>query len=638
MCRPDPVYIILGTAGHIDHGKSALVKALTGIDPDRLKEEKERGITIDLGFAYLTYPEGIKIGIVDVPGHERLIKNMLAGAGGIDIVLMVIAADEGVMPQTKEHLDICNLLRVKRGIIAITKTDLVDEEWLELVKDDIKNLVRGTFLEGAEMIPVSSKTGQNIGLLKDKIKELASGVEPKSTSGIFRLPVDRVFTVKGFGTVVTGTALSGSISIESQVIILPKGIRTKVRELQSHGTSIERAFAGQRVAINLQAVAKEDIERGDVITIPDTLQTTTVIDAHVSMIGDDSIGVLKNRSLIHFHTGTTELTGRIIIYGRDELRPGEGAFCQFRFSSPLAVMAGDRYIIRKFSPLITLGGGEILDPSPPRKKGTERIRSLERLKNGPLREKLSLKIRQRGLAGITIQALNGWINEDIPLINKEIESMVNGGEVISVEGHLIHTDVFNDFSRHILSLIDRFHKKNPLKPGMPKEILRTEYRWLDQKVFEGLINRIKGVVTERDIARLETFSITIGDDKRALMEQIQNLLNQAGFKPLTKDELSERLSVSATEVSELLRIMASEKRLVRINDSIYIPTEHYSLMIKKLKEFFANKKEMTVGEFRDLLNTTRKYALPLLEYLDTNKITLRVGEVRRFLGIKGDSP
>jgi len=573
-----------------------------------------------------------------VPGHERLIKNMLAGAGGIDIVLMVIAADEGVMPQTREHLDICNLLRVKRGIIAITKTDLVDEEWLELVKDDIRNLVRGTFLEGAEMIPVSSKTGQNIELLKDKIKELASGVEPKSTSGIFRLPVDRVFTVKGFGTVVTGTALSGSISIESQVTILPKGIRTKVRGLQSHGASIERAFAGQRAAINLQSVAREEIQRGDVITTPDSLQTTTVIDAHVSMIGDDSIGVLKNRSLIHFHTGTTELTGRIILYEGDELSPGEGAFCQFRFSSPLAVMAGDRYIIRRFSPLITLGGGEILDPSPPRKKGTERIRSLERLKNGTLREKLSIKIRQRGLAGITIQGLNGWINEDVPLINKEIESMVDGGEVISVEGHLIHRDVFNDFSRRIRSLIETFHNANPLKQGMPKELLRNEFRWLEQRVFESLLNSITGIVTEREIVRLETFSVKIGDDKRVLMKKIEGILLQAGFRPLTKEELSTRLSISVREVSELLRIMASERRLTRINDSIYIPVEHHSLMIKKLKEFFTNKKEMTVGEFRDLLNTTRKYALPLLEYLDTNKITLRVGEVRRFLGIKGDSP
>ncbi len=272
-------YVILGTAGHIDHGKSAIVKALTGVDPDRLKEEKERGITIDLGFADLTYPDGLRVGIVDVPGHERLIKNMLAGAGGLDLLLMVFAADEGIMPQSREHLAICNLLKIKRGLIAVTKTDLVDEEWLTLVTDEIRSFVKGTFLEDAEIIPVSSKTGQNVDLLKEKIGEIASGVEPKLLKGLFRLPVDRVFTLKGFGTVVTGTAVSGSISLDEPVEVLPEGIKTKVRGLQSHGDMLKKAFAGQRVAVNLQGVAKEDLQRGDVITSPKKIRPTYMVDA-----------------------------------------------------------------------------------------------------------------------------------------------------------------------------------------------------------------------------------------------------------------------------------------------------------------------------------------------------------------------
>jgi selenocysteine-specific elongation factor len=335
------------------------VKALTGTDPDRLKEEKERGITIDLGFADLAYPDGLKVGIVDVPGHERLIKNMLAGAGGIDIVLMVIAADEGTMPQSREHLDICNLLKVKRGLIVINKSDLVEKDWLTLIEDDIRKFVKDTFLENAEMIAVSSKTGHNIELLKEKIHELALSVETKSVHGIFRLPVDRIFTLKGFGTVVTGTAVAGSISLDDPVEILPKGIKTKIRGLQSHGETLKKAYAGQRVAINLQGLSKDEIQRGDVITMPDKIKTTLVIDAELEMLKDSSIDVLKSRSLVHFHTGTSELIARIVIYpvrNNDELKPGDRAYCQFRFKTPVAVMAGDRYIIRKFSPLLTIEG------------------------------------------------------------------------------------------------------------------------------------------------------------------------------------------------------------------------------------------------------------------------------------------
>jgi selenocysteine-specific elongation factor len=624
-------YVILGTAGHIDHGKSALVHALTGTDPDRLKEEKERGITIDLGFADLAYPDGLKVGIVDVPGHERLIKNMLAGAGGIDIVLMVIAADEGIMPQSREHLDICNLLKVKRGLIALTKSDLVEEDWLELIEDDIRTFVKGTFLEGAEIVPVSSKTGHNIELLKEKIHQLSLNVESKSVSGIFRLPVDRIFTLKGFGTVITGTAVSGSILLDATVEVLPSGLRTKVRGLQSHGETLKKAYAGQRVAMNLQGVSKEEVRRGDVITVPEKIKTTSVIDAEIELLKDSAISMLKNRSLVHFHTGTTELTGRIVMYDKDGLKPGEKAYCQFRFKTPIAVMAGDRYIIRRFSPLLTIGGGEVLDTSPLRRKMDERIRDLEIFEQGSLQEKLSIKIMQQGLHGAVEAELAGWIKQELPEIKSTIKSLIRGGEIIMCEGRLFHETAVNDFSAKVISTLTYFHKGNPLKPGMSKEALKEIFKGIDQKILEALTRLTEGIVQEKEILRLETFKISLSEDKKQVKDKILNVLDNAAFQPPSRDELAQTVSIKSNEAGELLKIMASEKNLVRINDSLYISMSHFSSMMERLREFFNKKEAMTVGDFRDVLGTSRKYAIPFLEYLDSNKITLRVGEVRKFL-------
>jgi len=633
-------YVILGTAGHIDHGKSALVKALTGIDPDRLKEEKERGITIDLGFAYLTYPDGLRIGIIDVPGHEKLVRNMLAGAGGIDLVLLVIAADEGVMPQSKEHLAICNLLRIKKGLIAVTKTDLVEKDWLALITEDIKNLVKGTFLEGAEIIPVSSKTGYNLELLKEKIKEIASDVEPKPANGIFRLPVDRVFTLKGFGTVVTGTAISGSISVDTSVEILPDGKKAKIRGLQSHSESLKTAFAGQRVAINLQGIEKEEIHRGDVLAAPDKIKPASVIDAKVELLKDISLPKLHSRSLVHFHIGTSELIGRIILYNREELKPGDSAYCQFRLQKPTAVMAGDRYIIRRLSPLLTIGGGVVLDPLPRHRKRKEGYEDLEIFEQGSLKGKLLMKIFHNGINGITLPHLEGWIKAELPDINNAIKSLITENKVIQfgIESHrldnrLLHKEAFDNFSQKALSVITEFHRKNPLRAGMPKEDLRAVFKHLDQRVFESLLAILKEIEIEKEILRLKTFKISLSEDKKLLKERILTLLEQSAFQPPLKEELASQLSgtINNKELKELLKIMASEGNLVRINDSLYLSANNYKKMIDGLKNFFKTKNEMTVGEFRDILGTSRKYALPFLEYLDSNKITLRVGDVRKLL-------
>ncbi len=621
-------YIILGTAGHIDHGKSALVKALTGIDPDRLKEEKERGITIDLGFADLAFPDGLTVGIVDVPGHERLVRNMLAGAGGIDLVLFVIAADEGIMPQSREHLSICNLLKIKSGLIAVTKADLVEKEWLDLIVDEVRNFVRNTFLENADIIPISSKTGFNIELLKEKIREAALKVEPKSTKGLFRLPIDRVFTLKGFGTIVTGTAISGVISLDEPVEILPANIKSRVRGLQSHGRPIEKAYAGQRVAINLQGIEKEELKRGDSVVMPGRFIPTTSLDAKLKLLSDAP--PLKTRSLVHFHLGTSEVIARVILYEKDELNPGESCYCQFRLQEPVVSMSGDRYIIRRFSPVITIGGGEVLDPSPLRKKRKEGIEDLVVFEKGSLDEKISMKVRQSGLHGISPMALEGWINADIHEIKDSISTLKGKDLLFEIEDILIHKTAFDTLKERFYQVLNDFHMRNPLKPGMPKEELRA-YLKVGPKLFEGLILLLKDIVIDREIIRLKSFSISLSQTDEALKKTILELLEKAGFQPPTREELSQSLKLDQKYLSDILKLMTNDGNLVRINDSMYITASFYRKMMDSLRDFFNKKTEMTVAEFRDILNTTRKYALPFLEYLDSNKITLRVGDIRKFL-------
>ncbi|MFH0933535.1 MAG: selenocysteine-specific translation elongation factor, partial [Nitrospirota bacterium] len=545
-------YVILGTAGHIDHGKSALVKALTGIDPDRLKEEKERGITIDLGFADLSYPDGLTIGIVDVPGHERLVRNMLAGAGGIDLVLLVIAADEGVMPQSREHLYICDLLKIKSGIIVITKADLVESEWLDLMKDEVKNFVKGTFLEGSPIVPVSSKTMSNIDLLKEEIRNVALKVEPKPTKGLFRLPIDRVFTLKGFGTVITGTALSGSISVDDAVEILPSNITSRVRGLHSHGKPIQTAYAGQRVAINLQGVEKEELKRGDSAVLPGRFIPTKTIDAKIELLRD--VPPLKSKSLVHFHLATSETIARVILYGRDELKPEESCYCQFRLQDPVVSMSGDRYIIRRFSPVETIGGGEIFDPSPPKRRQKDIAEVLMTFEKGSLSDKISLKVLQSGLHGISTMALEGWIKAEIPAIRESIEILKKNGLLFNVEDILIHKTFFDSFREKVLQTLKNFHTKNPLKPGMPKEELRVKLN-IEPRLFSGLLTSLKDAVMEKEIIRLRTFSTVLSQAEETIKARIFELLQKGGFQPPSKEELSQSFKLDQKHLSDILKLM-----------------------------------------------------------------------------------
>lgn len=621
-------FVILGTAGHIDHGKSALVNALTGIDPDRLKEEKERGITIDLGFADLTYPDGLTVGIIDVPGHERLVRNMLAGAGGIDIVVLVIAADEGIMPQSKEHLAICNLLKIKSGLIVITKIDLAEADGVKLVAEEIRNFVKGTFLENSEIIPVSSKTGENIDLLKEKIREVALKIRPKLTKGLFRLPIDRVFTLKGFGTVVTGTALSGSISVDDAVDILPTDIKSKVRGLHSHGKSIKTAYAGQRVAINLTGVEKESLSRGDVVVVPNRFVPTKTVDANIELL--KNAPVLKNKSLVHFHSGTVEVIARIIMYDREELKSGEGCYCQFRLQEPVIVMSGDRYIIRRFSPVETIGGGELLDVYPTKRKKSEGTDDLVTFEKGTFDEKIAMKIRKAGAYGIPALLIEGWINSDIPVIKESIKKLKETGIIVQFEDILFHSLPLNSIKEEAKKIISEFHKKNPLKTGTPKEELRTHFK-VEQRIFDAIINSMRDIVIDKDIIRLSEFRVSLSESDEGIKAKILNTLDQSGFQPPLKDELSKNLAIPPKQLDDLLKLMAKEGTLVRINDSMYITAFSHKKMVDSLKNFFKKKPEMTVAEFRDILGTSRKYALPFLEYLDVARITMRVGDSRKLL-------
>ncbi|MFN3480663.1 MAG: selenocysteine-specific translation elongation factor [Thermodesulfovibrionales bacterium] len=619
-------YVILGTAGHIDHGKSTLVKALTGIDPDRLKEEKERGITIDLGFADLNYPDGLTVGIVDVPGHERLVRNMLAGAGGIDIVLLVIAADEGIMPQSREHLAICDLLKIKSGLIAITKADLVEKDWLDLVTEEVRDFVKGTFLENSDIIPVSAKSGYNLDLLKERIHHIALTIKTKPVNEIFRLPIDRVFTLKGFGTVVTGTLISGSITIDDDVEILPAGLKSKVRGLHSHGKPIKTAYAGQRVAINLQGIEKEALSRGDVVVTPDVLRPTSVIDAKLELLQGQQ--PLRTRSLVHFHLTTFETIGRIILYEREELKGGESCYCQFRLSEPVIALSGDRFIIRRFSPVVTIGGGTVLDPAPPRRRKTEGISDLVTYEKADLIEKISMKIKKAGIRGMVGDSLKGWIKAEVSAIEEAIKNLKKAGEVIEIERLLFHRDVYESLSNDIRMVLQDYHKSNPLSPGMQKEELRNQIR-VTPEIWNSLLSLIKGVRIEKNIVMLEGFRTSSSDSGASL--RILKILDEAGFQPPSKEELSAIIQIKEKETGDILRLMEKEGKVARINDSLYLTVQHYNRMLSLLREFFSKKPQMTVAEFRDILKTTRKYAIPFLEHLDSNKITLRVGEVRKFL-------
>jgi selenocysteine-specific elongation factor len=631
-------YIILGTAGHIDHGKSSLVKALTGTDPDRLKEEKERGITLDLGFASLDLAGGNRLGIVDVPGHEGLIKNMLAGVGGMDIVMLVIAADEGIMPQTREHLAICDLLHVKKGLIVLTKMDMVEKDWLALVQEEVRDFVKGTFLEKSPLIAVSSKTGENLPELIQTLAKLATEVTPKSPNGILRLPIDRVFTMKGFGTVITGTLLSGTISTEQEIEVLPKVIRTKVRGIQSHNQAAQRAVAGQRTAVNLQGVEKDQLSRGDTIVSAGFFLPTKTLDATLDLLEQAPRG-LKTGSRIRFYNTTQEAIGRLTVLGANELAPGQEGFVQIRLEQPVIIQHGDRFILRFYSPMETLGGGMVLHPHPRRHKQAtmqESLRNLGLLEKGTREDALALFIAGKGLAGMEENELIGIIAADKQEVAQALAALVQKKTVMRVDNLYVHASHPATLEKTCIDLVRKYHKDNPLKPGLDKEELKGMLRMrLSPKVLnmtlDGLVKK-KQLEMEANKLRVPGFKAAGGKMNDEVKNRIVEAIRKGGTQPPVREELPGLFGITERDAKDLLKLLADEGRTVRINDSLHLDREIVEKIRGDLKRYLEEKKEITMAEFRDLANTSRKFAVPLMEYFDSQKLTQRVGDKRLLRG------
>jgi selenocysteine-specific elongation factor len=629
--------IILGTAGHIDHGKSSLIKALTGVDPDRLKEEKLRGITIELGFADLVLPGGRHLGIVDVPGHERFVRHMVAGATGMDLVALVIAADEGVMPQTREHLEICQLLQVKQGLVVLTKTDLVEDDWLELVEEEVREALLGTFLEGAPIRRFSSVTGAGTEELLATLAELAGQVPPKPFKGIFRLPIDRVFTIKGFGTVVTGTAISGRVKVGEAVAVYPPEFKAKVRGLQVHGHSVEEALAGNRTAVNLQGLEKEEVERGMVVAPPGALLPSRRLDAFLEIL-PSAPRPLKHRAAVRLHTGTSERIAMPLLLDADELAPGASGYVQFFLREPLALKPGDRLVIRCISPAFTWGGGQTLHVNPPRHRRRQEalLGKLATLEKGAPEQILPLYLEEAGAAGRSrseLEALLPWDPGDLKAL---LASLIKQGQVINFdpekERYLL-TATARELKQEITGNLSAYHRKHPMKPGLSKEELRTQLpAQLEVRLFNQLLNDLvqkKQIALEKDLVRLASHKVTLGLDQEEHVNRLAALYQQGQLSPPTLKEAAAYLSATPDKVKQLLTVLVNQGRLVKVKEDLYFHREAIDQIKSQLVDFLKKNKEITVIQFKDLTQTSRKFTIPLLEYFDTARTTVRVGETRR---------
>jgi selenocysteine-specific elongation factor len=625
---------VIGTAGHVDHGKSTLIKALTGIDPDRLREEKERGMTIDLGFAWLKLPNGQEVSIVDVPGHERFIHNMLAGVGGIDIALLVVAADEGIMPQTREHLAILDLLGVESGVVAITKVDLVDQEWLDLVQAEIEETLAQTSLAGAPLVPVSSLTRAGLDDLREVLQEQLAHERTRRVTGKPRLPIDRIFTMAGFGTVVTGTLLDGELRLGQELEIQPGGRRTRVRGLQSHKRKTETVPAGTRVAVNLSGLATDDLARGQVLTSPGWLRPTRVLDARLRLI-EDAPRPLAHNALVSFHTGSAETLAKVGLLDVASLEPGQIGWAQIRLQDSLAVAKGDLFIIRWPSPSATIGGGTVVEPYPKRhrrfqgkvlsqlavlERGTPREILLEHL---VAREPTELDglIRRAGLPPETAQA--------------EVGELVRSGEVIALDGQkttlsaqtlVVSAPGWGRLVGRVTSALASFHGAFPLRRGMSKEELRTRLG-VETRLFQRLLQRLlaEGTVAEAGpLLSLAEHRVAFSPDQERQVATLLELLKQYGASPPSRAELEAELRLSP----ELIQALLDQGRLVEVSADLLYPKEVYDQLVEQVVATIRQHGPITVAAVRDLFDTSRKYALALMSHLDERKLTRRVGDER----------
>jgi len=635
--------LIVGTAGHIDHGKSALVRALTGTDPDRLPEEKRRGITIDLGFADLELDE-VRIGFVDVPGHERFIKNMLAGAHGIDLLALVIAADEGVMPQTREHFDICRLLGVRNGLVVITKSDLVDEEMLVLVEDEARELTAGSFLENAPILAVSSRTGKGLDQLKARLNELGKSVPARSQNFVTRLPIDRAFSMRGFGAVVTGTLISGKIKEGDELELLPSHINVRVRGLQVHNKSVTEAQAGQRTAVNLAGVDTAQIERGMVLAPAGRLRPTQVVDVWIDVLPGASRAV-RSRSRVRFHIGAAEVLGRVrVLDGSSQIAAGGGGLAQLRLEAPVVAVHGDRFILRTYSPAETIAGGVILDPFATRHRARDLARAreiLQLLRSDERAANFTGFVRaagDRGLRLADLAAATGWTSEVLDAVASEVKAQ---GAAIETGGVYLARESFDRFAGAVVVELEQHHKREPLARGMLRETLREKvFARSFTEVFAGVIAKLEAdgkVASEKDIVRLSEHSVGLSEQDIALSKRIEEIYVAASVEAPSLDEVMTKANVPAArraQARKLLQLLIDEKKLVRIQAEMFMHAQVLADLKAKLHGYASQHEPdrlIDVPAFKDLAGVSRKYAIPLLEYFDREQVTRRAGDKRLIL-------
>jgi selenocysteine-specific elongation factor len=640
--------IIVGTAGHIDHGKTSLVKALTGVDTDRLKEEKERGITIDIGFADLTVGD-VHFGFVDVPGHERFVKNMLAGAHGIDLVMLTVAADEGLMPQTREHFDICRLLEVKAGLVVITKTDLVDAEFADLVEAEVAEYVAGSFLAPASESPlilrVSSRTGEGLEELTKTLAQLARQVETRDERAVARLPIDRAFTVKGFGTVVTGTLVAGHIAIGDELELLPsEHTRVRARGIQVHGHATQEAKAGERTAVNLQGIELDEVTRGQVLTAAGRLAASSMLDVKLQLLKSAPRG-LRTRSRVHLHTGTAEVLARVVLLGQHDVAPGGACFAQLRLESPVLTLPGDHFIIRSYSPTVTVGGGVIVDSLPRKhrlREGAQVVAQLEKLAAADETERIGLLVEMAGERGMTQADLAARSGSPDETIKRAVEAMIRSRRLVAASNNpplFVARAQFEDLARKVRAMLKEFHARAPLETGMPREELREKlFSALSPEIFRAVVGQLterNEAVAEKDLLRLASHRVALSTDEQAAKDHLAEIYARAALQPISLEEAvaqaGSQFGIDRGRAQRFAQMLVASGELVKVADLVFHRTAIETLR-ETLRRYKAERgAQLDVGAFKDLTGVSRKYAIPLLEYLDRQRVTRRVGDAREIL-------
>ena len=619
---------VIGLSGHIDHGKTALVKALTGVNTDSLTEEQKRGMTIDIGFAFLDE----NITLIDVPGHEKFVKNMMAGVSAVDVALLVVAADDGVMPQTREHFEILNLLDIPLGIVAINKIDLADKDWLELVELDIGELLQGSFMEDAPILKVSAETGDGVDQLKTTLLDLCKKVPDKQDRGIFRLHVDRVFSMKGYGTVVTGTVNSGSLKIGDTVELLPGSVKSKVRGLQSHGEEVQQVETGDRAAINLQGVEIKQIERGSQIAEIGYLQSLNQMGVTLQLLGSAQKPITQNQR-IRIHLGTQEVMARVALTDGKTLQPGDDCPALLRLEQPMVAARGDKFIIRSFSPVITIGGGEVMEVLIEEKWKIVKEK-LQNLYDSPKSDQLIHLVQEEGAKPITPEKLQYRIGISKEQINAIVEEKEELFWLTHKQGKwLLTQNQWNELKNSIHNFLKKYHTKNPLNAGAQKEEIR-QHLSCENSILEALLQSMlddKSISQKGELFLNPNFSITLSSEDDSLQNSILNQLDQEGFTSSTLAQLSLKTGNSKEKLMQVLNVAEQQGKLLRIDGKLMFTQKNFIILREKVNQFFSNHPEMSVSEFKELAHTSRKYAVPLLEYFDKKKITYREGNIRKLV-------